>query len=168
LVENNRCDGQRTDKDIALVRMNVLTCRQGGRNGEGKELSKGEKLRRHVDHIGQVQIDKLNTGSASQLTSSRAYHKVPSTSKTIPFRCGALCTLGLFGSSGANLRGRLGIFATVREGIDTLKDVPGVEKHGVNLEDSINHQAIFYTNDSTALKRDERWLTKSGFTKACP
>jgi len=97
----------------ALSRMNVLTYRQRWQKWKGKELSKGEKLRCRADHIGQVQIDKLNTGSASQLTSSMAYHKVPSTSKTIPFRCGALCTLGLFGSSGANLRGRLGIFATV-------------------------------------------------------
>ena len=130
----------------ALGRMNVLTCRQRWQKRKGKELSIGEKLRRHVDHIGQVQIDKLNTGSTSQLTSSEAYHKVPSTSKTIPFRRSALCTLGLFGSSGANLRGLLGLFVTVSEAIDTLNDVRGAEKRGMNWEDSINYLTLLCMN----------------------
>jgi hypothetical protein len=123
---------------------------------------RGRYLRRHVDHIGSAQIDKLNLDDASQLTSSKAYHKVPSTSKTIPFRRGALCTLGLFGSNGANLRGPLGLFIAASEAIAALKDVLGAEKRGVKLEDSINYLALLCTNDSTALKRDERWLTRSG------
>lgn len=63
---------------------------------------------------------------------------MPSTSKTIPFRRGALCTLGLLGSSGANLRGPLGLLVTVSEAIGTLNDVRGAEKYGINWKDGRN------------------------------
>jgi hypothetical protein len=95
---------------------------------------------------------------------------VPSTSKTIPFRRGALCTLGLFGSSGANLRGPLGPLVTVSEAIDTLKDVRGAEQRGVNWGGQHQLSSTIVHEYSTALKRDERRLTKSDLRSvtSCP
>jgi hypothetical protein len=58
-----------------------------------------------------------------EMSYSRTYHNVPSTSNTIPFKSGALYLLVRLGSSGANLRGRIGTVLCIEEDMDVLTDV---------------------------------------------
>jgi hypothetical protein len=87
-----------------------------------------------------------------KISQSRTYHKVPSTSNTIPFKGGALCLLLRSGSKGANIRGRPGTVVYLEEDVAILSDVCNAGSRGMNFEDSINEVAVMRANCTRKLR----------------
>lgn len=73
-------------------------------------------------------------------TCSKAYHKVPSTSNTTPFKEGALCSLLRSGSKGANIRGLPAPARCLEEDIVILRAMDDRSSGGVNINDGMKRK----------------------------